>query len=368
MKKFFILGIIIVVCVSAIVFGYNSTQTQMSFIGPEEDMVEIIAIDTPDSYTQSETLELTTTVKNIHPDAVIVYYYRVLDGDFVGPVHPDTGWKMGFGLFVGMEHTKTISFNVPGYSGIGNDFHGVLEIGHKILGDYNFFIDDRMGFTVEYEDSTDPDYNHPPVLGVISGPNSAEVEEPVNFYVNAYDDDGDAIYVRWDLGEGTVTNWESVGDTASIVYNYGSAGTYNVKAQPKDSEDIGSWTTEKTIKITQDGDDDNLIDITFEIKDGDNKNHLESAVIVINSESKNTNQHGKTVFSLDSGTYQVEVNKEGYKKYEGIHTFTSDTTVSIELLPEGNNLPGFGFFSFVFGLIVMMIILNKKRKKKEMEL
>jgi len=345
------------------VFSGCINNEEMAVLGPEEDIFEITMLNSPDDYSIGGNLQLTFEVANIYdyssPPYATSFFYRVRDMDMSGTIDPDEGWqsKTSDLIYEGQKKTGTITFSIPGGNGMGNSYHGRLEISHKYSEHpyIKFYLDDYMDFTVSYKN---PDSsNHEPTLGQISGPSSAMIGDPVNFYVNTYDADGDSVDVRWDMGDGTVTGWKRGGGVSSITHTYYTAGSYSVKAQPRDNHDTGSWTPGKTIEITDDGSSSNNLDITIKVKDKETDEFLKNSVVVINSVSKNTNEDGTVVFSVDSGTYKVEINKEGYSNYNEIHTFTSDTTLTVALT-KSQGIPGYELLTLFFALFVAVLVLR----------
>ncbi|RKZ25419.1 hypothetical protein DRQ20_05195 [bacterium] len=97
--------------------------------------------------------------------------------------------------------------------------------------------------------------NQPPSIPLISGPESAQVNETVTFTATATDPEGDSIAIRFDWGDGTISDWSSFvssGTPVSMSHVYSSEGTYYVKAQAKDVNELQSeWSEEHAITIIQ---------------------------------------------------------------------------------------------------------------------
>jgi len=86
-----------------------------------------------------------------------------------------------------------------------------------------------------------------------NGPSSGYTNIPYTFSSSATDPDGENIAIRFDWGNGVVSNWSNYvtsGTTISMSYSYPNAGTYYIKAQAKDIlGDTSAWSTPHTITI-----------------------------------------------------------------------------------------------------------------------
>jgi len=373
MNKIMIFGIAFILILAGVLLYVNQTEQLGMTYGPQEVCGEIASLDTPDTYTSNSDCYVRFSIKHTYDDsdnpADVLhqkYYYRVLDDDFIGPVHIDSGWSSAItvsGLVNGGVSNKVKkSFSVPSYC-FGEDFNGILQIGHKYYDKpgYHFFIDDSMGFSIKYKAPSNGGgtTNHAPSVGSIGGSSDADINDPVNFYVNTYDQDDDDVYVKWDMGDGTTTDYEIGTDTASITHRYTQMGTYYVRAKPKDSHNKeGVWSSSKKVTVADPG--PGTIAITVDVKDKDTLNFLSQVNISFNSESKITDDMGKVVFNILPGTYTVKVEKTGYRGYEEIHTFSESVTLNVLLSPEGD-IPGFELLSLLIGLAVAVFIFKRFR-------
>ena len=99
--------------------------------------------------------------------------------------------------------------------------------------------------------------NNPPNEPMISGPNSAQVNESVTFTASATDPDGDSVAIRFDWGDGNTSNWSEFvpsGQSISMSHIYTSAGTYYVKAQAKDVNGaLSGWSDGLEVAIIAEG-------------------------------------------------------------------------------------------------------------------
>ena len=95
--------------------------------------------------------------------------------------------------------------------------------------------------------------NNSPNAPVVSGPDSAQVNESVTFTASATDPDGDNVAIRFDWGDGNTSNWSSYvssGQSVSMSHTYTTAGTYYVKAQAKDVNGaVSGWSSAHEIVI-----------------------------------------------------------------------------------------------------------------------
>jgi hypothetical protein len=87
-----------------------------------------------------------------------------------------------------------------------------------------------------------------------SGPSSGQVNTNYSFSSSAIDPDGDNVAIRFDWGNGTISNWSSFvgsGQTVTMSYAWPSAGSYWVKAQAKDVNGATSgWSYKVQIIIS----------------------------------------------------------------------------------------------------------------------
>ena len=95
--------------------------------------------------------------------------------------------------------------------------------------------------------------NNSPNAPVVSGPDSAQVNESVTFTASATDPDGDNVAIRFDWGDGNTSNWSSYvssGQSVSMSHTYTNAGTYYVKAQARDVNGaLSGWSSAHEIVI-----------------------------------------------------------------------------------------------------------------------
>ncbi len=95
--------------------------------------------------------------------------------------------------------------------------------------------------------------NNPPDAPVVSGPDSAQVNESVTFTASATDPDEDNVAIRFSWGDGDTSSWSSYvssGQSISMSHTYTSTGTYYVKAQAKDINGaISDWSSTHKIVI-----------------------------------------------------------------------------------------------------------------------
>ncbi len=77
----------------------------------------------------------------------------------------------------------------------------------------------------------------PSAPAVPSGSDSGIVTLPCTFWTSATDPDGDQVAIRFDWGDGNISDWSNFvnsGQTVLMSHSYSSPGTYYVKAQAKD--------------------------------------------------------------------------------------------------------------------------------------
>ncbi|MEO0099093.1 MAG: hypothetical protein ABIK94_05855, partial [candidate division WOR-3 bacterium] len=86
-----------------------------------------------------------------------------------------------------------------------------------------------------------------------SGPTNGGVNVSYEFFSSAEDPEGDSVAIRFSWGDGTTSGWSSFvksGDTVSMAHSWSYPGTYLVKAQAKDANEITSaWSDGHQITI-----------------------------------------------------------------------------------------------------------------------
>jgi hypothetical protein len=88
--------------------------------------------------------------------------------------------------------------------------------------------------------------NPPEIPSVPSGPSNGKIDTTYNFSSSATDPDGDSVAVRFDWGDGDTSIWSSFvpsGDSISMSHSWSDSGTYSIKAQAKDMNEVdSSWS------------------------------------------------------------------------------------------------------------------------------
>ncbi|MEO0115901.1 MAG: PQQ-binding-like beta-propeller repeat protein, partial [candidate division WOR-3 bacterium] len=93
----------------------------------------------------------------------------------------------------------------------------------------------------------------PNIPATPSGPSNGSINIPYNFSSSTTHPDGDSISIRFDWGDGNISNWSSFvpsGQTVTMSHSWSSAGVYYVKAQAKDKDGATSaWSNSHQIRI-----------------------------------------------------------------------------------------------------------------------
>ena len=100
--------------------------------------------------------------------------------------------------------------------------------------------------------------NNPPnTPSVPDGPSSGTTGTPYDFSSSATDPDGNNVAIRFDWGNGVMSDWSSYvssGSPVTMSYAWGSAGTFYVKAQAKDLDGATSgWSASRSIVVYPEG-------------------------------------------------------------------------------------------------------------------
>ena len=113
---------------------------------------------------------------------------------------------------------------------VGGGIAAGLAFKVEILGwelaefDYTF-----VDYTKLFYHSTN---NPPNIPSIPSGPASGSVNTPYDFSSSTTDPEGENIAIRFDWGDGNISNWSSYvpsGQTVTMSHSWSSAGTYYVK-------------------------------------------------------------------------------------------------------------------------------------------
>ena len=95
----------------------------------------------------------------------------------------------------------------------------------------------------------------PPSPPVIHGLYNGDVNVEYDFWTDPITDpSGDSLYIRWDWGDGNITDWLGPYSSGSIVYAshaWEDAGMYDIRAQLKGAGGESTWSEPHTISIVQ---------------------------------------------------------------------------------------------------------------------
>jgi len=123
--------------------------------------------------------------------------------------------------------------------------YGFVEFNHDFL-DYSLML-------YHYQPSNNPPYTP----SIPNGPSSGNINTLYDFSSSTTDPDGENIAIRFDWGDGNISNWSSYvpsGQTVTMNHSWSSAGTYSVKAQARDiNGGTSGWSTGHQIVISGGG-------------------------------------------------------------------------------------------------------------------
>jgi leucine-zipper-like transcriptional regulator 1 len=98
-----------------------------------------------------------------------------------------------------------------------------------------------------------PGPNQPPVPSIPYGPSYANIGQGNNFSGSAIDPDGDSIFIRFDWGNGYISDWSYLmasGDSVLITNTWSEPDSYYVKAQAMDIKGMTSdWSDSVLIMV-----------------------------------------------------------------------------------------------------------------------
>ena len=98
-------------------------------------------------------------------------------------------------------------------------------------------------------------YSHPPYTPTTpTGPTLSQPNTYCTFSSSATDQDGDNVAIRFDWGNGVVSEWSNYfasGTQVTIGYTYPYEGTYEIKAQAKDIYSaMSDWSSPLTLTVS----------------------------------------------------------------------------------------------------------------------
>lgn len=129
----------------------------------------------------------------------------------------------------------TADFNNDGYP----DF-----VSGGVQGIIRLFINDRS-----------QNFPYPPETPIINGPTNGTVNHEYIFSLNPITDlDGDPMYLKWDWGDGNISDWLGPYPSGKIIsasHEWTVLGVYEIRAKLKDTYEAESnWSDPHTITIT----------------------------------------------------------------------------------------------------------------------
>jgi parallel beta-helix repeat protein len=175
----------------------------------------------------------------------LIYHNNVIDNynpayDDIGTNQWDNGYPVGgnyWSDYMGIDTFSGVDQNVLGSDGIGDTHYGISG-GAGAYDRYPFM---NKGGWIDEE-------NMSPVASLTYSPLNPAVDQTVAFdSSSSYDQDGQIVNCRLDLGDETVV--DGLLPTTIIVYEYSSAGSYTVTLTVTDND--GAFGTEtKSIIVT----------------------------------------------------------------------------------------------------------------------
>jgi hypothetical protein len=96
--------------------------------------------------------------------------------------------------------------------------------------------------------------NQPPgAPSIPSGPTSGRKGDTLRFSTVAEDPDGDSVAVRFDWGDGTMSDWSKLvrsGDSVAMTHAWQRLGSHSIRAQARDAQDtVSTWSGEDQLTI-----------------------------------------------------------------------------------------------------------------------
>lgn len=210
------------------------------------------------------------------------YAAMVIDGEYGGPESPadvysrldelNLHWLPTVYTDGGFELLSSTALYTQPYVDMINDAGAravpdlSLDVSMTYLGGNAIQVD----YTITYNGWTNSAPDDP------AAPSGNMVEcaagESYDFAAAGFDSDYQDVYMRWDYGDGTISDWYGPfenDETCVVNYAWAAGGVYPVKAQVKDAMDVESnWSDPLNVEVYMCGDVDdnsnvNILDIIF---------------------------------------------------------------------------------------------------------
>jgi hypothetical protein len=159
----------------------------------------------------------------------------------------------------------------------------------------------------------------PPTASVLVGATQAFVATPKDQNGNTI-----AATITWTSSNSTVGTINAAGSFTALA-----AGTTTVKATSGSVSGTAAVTVTATPPLT------GKFSVTFIVTDSLTGKPISNAEVSLKGEDIKTNNAGKAIFTnVASGTYEYNIEKDGYREIEGKITVARETTIALKLVKK----------------------------------
>ena len=145
------------------------------------------------------------------------------------------------------ENDDILSITIDWGDGTSEELIGPFESGEELIAPHSWTKEGKYCVKAKsvdiWDDSSWSDCyyvtigNHPPDTPTIDGPNSGKPGIEYEFCIIASDPDDDALFVLWDWGDGTSSDWLGPIESGTEVcdfHSWNETGTYNISVTVRD--------------------------------------------------------------------------------------------------------------------------------------
>ena len=294
----------------------GQTLTLVEADKPDDPADFDVEIDSADSVTEGETLEVDYTVTNEGDSTDSQYIELEARGE-----RRDREYV--FSLSAGESESGTLEWDIEegdsGYRSISvssedDEDSTVVNIRQK-----DQESEDQAFFDVEIDDYDDEVTEGETVDVDYTVTNTGDQDDIQNIELRARGDRQDRDF-NVGLDEGGSKSGTLEWDAES-----GDSGYRSITVSSEDDED------DEVVEVLDEKDDDEKHRLTVNVKDGSG-DRLENAEVEVDGDEKTTNSYGRARFDLEDDYYTVEASKSGYDSdSEGVRVDGSDESVTLYL-------------------------------------
>ncbi|MEO0226265.1 MAG: PQQ-binding-like beta-propeller repeat protein [candidate division WOR-3 bacterium] len=142
-------------------------------------------------------------------------------------------------LIVGKDTTEPYCYNWQTDTIVDSTYHTISARAYDISG--NEAYSEKISVLVYDVDNRAPNPPEPP-----AGPSGGDINVNYNFATYAFDPESNPVFIRFDWGNGEISDWSQMvnsGYSVSMFHTWSTPGSYQVRAQAKDIKgEISEWS------------------------------------------------------------------------------------------------------------------------------